>query len=98
MANVNSKKGVIGILTGGGGVPALTPAIVGVTIRALHEGYEVIGIRHGWAGLVDMVCERDYDNSENFLVLNEEIVDRAGRTGGTFLPSSRHNSRGRKTT
>jgi ATP-dependent phosphofructokinase / diphosphate-dependent phosphofructokinase len=91
MANVNSKKGVIGILTGGGDVPGLNPAIRGVTIRALHEGYEVIGIRHGWAGLVDMVRERDYDNSENFLVLNEEIVDRAGRTGGTFLHSSRTN-------
>ncbi len=91
MANSNSKKGVIGILTGGGDVPGLNPAIRGVTIRAIHEGYQVIGIRHGWAGLVDMVREKDYDNSENFLVLSEEIVDRTGRTGGTFLHSSRTN-------
>jgi len=91
MANINSKKGVIGILTGGGDVPGLNPAIRGVTLRAQHEGYQVIGIRHGWAGLVDMVREKDYDNSDNYLVLNEEIVDRAGRTGGTFLHSSRTN-------
>jgi 6-phosphofructokinase len=91
MANINSKKGVIGILTGGGDVPGLNPAIRGVTLRAQHEGYQVIGIRHGWAGLVDMVREDDYDNSDNYLVLNEEIVDRAGRTGGTFLHSSRTN-------
>jgi ATP-dependent phosphofructokinase / diphosphate-dependent phosphofructokinase len=91
MANINSKKGVIGILTGGGDVPGLNPAIRGVTLRAQHEGYQVIGIRHGWAGLVDMVREADYDNSDNYLVLNEEIVDRAGRTGGTFLHSSRTN-------
>jgi len=39
-----SKKGIIGILTGGGDVPGLNPAIRGVTLRALHEGYEVIGI------------------------------------------------------
>jgi ATP-dependent phosphofructokinase / diphosphate-dependent phosphofructokinase len=91
MANVQKKKGVIGILTGGGDVPGLNPAIRGVTIRALHEGFEVIGIRHGWAGLVDMVREKDYDNSDNFVVLNEEVVDRAGRTGGTFLHSSRTN-------
>lgn len=91
MSNVSTKKGVIGILTGGGDVPGLNPAIRGVTLRALHEGYQVIGIRHGWAGLIEMVREKDYDNSENFQVLTEEIVDRAGRTGGTFLHSSRTN-------
>ena len=91
MANVNTKKGVIGILTGGGDVPGLNPAIRGVTLRALHEGYQVIGIRHGWAGLVDMVREKDYDNSDNYLILTEDVVDRAGRTGGTFLHSSRTN-------
>jgi len=86
-----TKKGIIGILTGGGDVPGLNPAIRGVTLRALHEGYEVIGIRHGWAGLVEMVRDETHDNSENFLHLTEEIVDRAGRTGGTFLHSSRTN-------
>jgi len=91
MANVGTGKGVIGILTGGGDVPGLNPAIRGVTLRALREGYQVIGIRHGWAGLVDMVREKDYDNSDNFILLDEEIVDRAGRTGGTFLHSSRTN-------
>ena len=91
MANINIKKGVIGILTGGGDVPGLNPAIRGVTIRALHEGYQVIGFRHGWAGLVDMVREKDYDNSDNFLVLTQEVVERAARTGGTFLHSSRTN-------
>src|SRR5882757_6658108 len=91
MANINTKKGVIGILTGGGDVPGLNPAIRGVTLRAIREGYQVIGIRHGWAGLVDMVREKDYDNSDNYFLLDEEIVDRAGRTGGTFLHSSRTN-------
>jgi ATP-dependent phosphofructokinase / diphosphate-dependent phosphofructokinase len=91
MANLNSKKGVIGILTGGGDVPGLNPAIRAVTLRAIREGYQVVGFRHGWAGLVDMVREKDYDNSDNFLLLNEETVDRAGRTGGTFLHSSRTN-------
>lgn len=72
-------------------MPGLNPAIRGVTLRALHEGYEVIGIRHGWAGLVEMVRDKAYDNTENFLHLTEEIVDKAGRTGGTFLHSSRTN-------
>jgi hypothetical protein len=48
--SVSTKKGVIGILTGGGDVPGLNPAIRAVTIRALREGYQVVGIRHGWLG------------------------------------------------
>ncbi|MBA4135696.1 MAG: phosphofructokinase [Opitutus sp.] len=88
MSNIPSK-GVIGILTGGGDVPGLNPAIRAVTIRALREGYKVVGIRKGWNGLVSMVREKDHDNSEYFVHLTEEIVNRAGRTGGTFLHSSR---------
>jgi 6-phosphofructokinase len=87
----DKTKGVIGILTGGGDVPGLNPAIRAVTIRALREGYKVIGIRRGWGGLVDVIREKDADNSNNFQVLTEEIVHRAGRTGGTFLHSSRTN-------
>jgi len=89
MANVNTGKKVIGILTGGGDVPGLNPAIRAVTIRALREGYEVIGFRRGWGGLIDIVREKDYDNSNNFQKLTEDIVNKAGRTGGTFLHTSR---------
>jgi 6-phosphofructokinase 1 len=82
-------KGTIGILTGGGDVPGLNPAIRAVTIRARREGYRVIGIRRGWAGLVDMVRDEKTDNSDCFMELTDNIVNRAGRTGGTFLHSSR---------
>src|SRR5438034_10792450 len=83
------SKGTIGILTGGGDVPGLNPAIRAITIRALRDGYKVIGIRHGWGGLVDYSREKDADNSEQVLPLTEAIVNRAGRTGGTFLHTSR---------
>ncbi|MGB8644077.1 MAG: 6-phosphofructokinase [Anaerolineae bacterium] len=89
MANVNKIKGVIGILTGGGDVPGLNPAIRAVTIRALREGYRVVGLRRGWAGVIEIVREKDYDNSDNFQVLTEDVVNKAGRTGGTFLHTSR---------
>jgi len=88
---MNKKKGVIGILTGGGDVPGLNPAIRAVTIRALREGYQVIGIRRGWGGLVDIVRDKNADNGNNYQSLTEEIVNRAGRTGGTFLHTSRTN-------
>lgn len=91
MAQIQKKKGVIGILTGGGDVPGLNPAIRAVTIRALREGYQVVGIRRGWAGTIELIRDEQADNSENYTVLTEEIVNRAGRTGGTFLHTSRTN-------
>jgi len=70
-------------------VPGLNPAIRAVTIRALREGHRVIGLRRGWGGLVDIIPDKDADNSAYATVLTEEVVNRAGRTGGTFLHSSR---------
>jgi len=89
MANVKKTKGIIGILTGGGDVPGLNPAIRAVTIRALREGYQVIGLRRGWAGIMELVRDPKADNSGFYQVLTEEVVNRAGRTGGTFLHTSR---------
>ena len=84
-----TRKGTIAILTGGGDVPGLNPAIRAITIRALREGYRVVGIRRGWAGLVDYRREKDADNTDAVHELTEAIVNRAGRTGGTFLHTSR---------
>ncbi len=83
------KKGRIGILTGGGDVPGLNPAIRAITIRALREGYEVVGLRRGWSGIIDIVRDKKADNSNNVMKLTEEVVNKAGRTGGTFLHTSR---------
>src|SRR5258705_369310 len=60
------SKGTIGILTGGGDVPGLNPAIRAITIRAIRDGYKVVGIRHGWGGLVDYSREKGADNCIGF--------------------------------
>ncbi len=82
-------KGTIAILTGGGDVPGLNSAIRALTIRACKEGYKVLGLRRGWAGIMEMKRDKKADNSECYLELTENIVNRIGRTGGTFLHSSR---------
>jgi 6-phosphofructokinase 1 len=89
MVNVKKTKGTIGILTGGGDVPGLNPAIRAITIRALREGYQVIGLKRGWGGLLELVRDKKADNSNKYMILTEEIVNKAGRTGGTFLHTSR---------
>lgn len=89
MANTKKIKGVIAILTGGGDVPGLNPAIRAVTIRANREGYKVIGLRRGWAGITEMIRDKKADNKDCYLTLTNDVVDKSGRTGGTFLHSSR---------
>jgi 6-phosphofructokinase 1 len=86
---MTKTRGTIGILTGGGDVPGLNPAIRAITIRALREGYRVLGIRAGWAGLANLVPDPEANNREHFQILTEEIVNRPGRSGGTFLHTSR---------
>ncbi|MBN1414775.1 MAG: 6-phosphofructokinase [Bacteroidales bacterium] len=89
MVKAKAKKGTIAILTGGGDVPGLNPAIRAITIRALREGYQVIGLRRGWAGITEFVRDKKADNSDKYIVLTEELVNKAGRTGGTFIHTSR---------
>jgi len=89
MANVKRHKGTIGILTGGGDVPGLNPAIRAVTVRALREGYRVLGIRRGWAGLIEIDRDRKAPTSHQVIELTEGEVNKVGRTGGTFLHTSR---------
>jgi 6-phosphofructokinase 1 len=89
MTTQKTTKGIIAILTGGGDVPGLNPAIRAVTIRANREGYKVIGLRRGWAGISELIRDSKADNSNNFQILTDDIVNKAGRTGGTFLHTSR---------
>jgi len=85
------RKRTVAILTGGGDVPGLNPAIRAITIRALRDGYRVLGLRRGWAGLVDFVREPGAETGDCVMELTEDKVNRAGRTGGTFLHTSRTN-------
>lgn len=89
MSGLKRKRGTIGILTGGGDVPGLNPAIRAVTIRAIREGFRVIGLRRGWKGLVACIRDKKLHQEECFQILTEEIVNKVGRTGGTFLHTSR---------
>ena len=86
---IQKTKGIIAILTGGGDVPGLNPAIRAVTIRANREGYKVIGLRRGWAGITELIRDSKADNSNCYQTLTDDIVNKAGRTGGTFLHTSR---------
>ncbi len=81
----------IGILTGGGDVPGLNPCIKAVVNRAVDEGHEVIGVRRGWAGLLEYNGQEEGSFDKNLIVLDKQKVRTIDRTGGTFLHTSRTN-------
>jgi 6-phosphofructokinase 1 len=81
----------IGILTGGGDVPGLNPAIKAVVHGAIDRGWEVLGIRRGWAGLLELNPDDPASRAENTLPLDKQNTRTIDRTGGTFLHTSRTN-------
>jgi 6-phosphofructokinase len=81
----------IGILTGGGDVPGLNPAMKAVVLSALENGYRVIGIRRGWAGLLNYNLDEPSTHDYYVRELRAQDVRTIDRTGGTFLHTSRTN-------
>jgi len=81
----------IGILTGGGDVPGLNPCIKAVVMSALEEGYKVLGISRGWAGLFQYNVDEPATYGDYVRNLESKDVRTVDRTGGTFLHTSRTN-------
>lgn len=79
----------VGILTGGGDVPGLNPCMKAIVNRAMDEGHEVIGIRRGWAGLLNYRPDDDECASKWVTPLDKQAVRTIDRSGGTFLHTSR---------
>ncbi len=82
----------IAILTGGGDVPGLNAAIKAFVGRLLdHDGYEILGLRRGWAALLNIIPEPDADNSAWITPLSRTNTRSIDRFGGTMLHTSRIN-------
>lgn len=71
----------IGILTGGGDCPGLNSVIRAVVRKGINEGFQVIGIKNGWKGVI----END--------IVQLDLVSVSGilHKGGTILGTSRTN-------
>lgn len=81
----------IGILTGGGDVPGLNMAIKVFVGRMEEAGCEVVGLRRGWAALLNIVPSPSADNSGWLVPLTRASTRIIDRSGGTVLHTSRIN-------
>ncbi len=84
----------LAVLTGGGDVPGLNPCIKAFVNRADHAGHEVLGIRRGWAGLLNLDPDDPSTNERHIQRLDPAAVRTIDRSGGTVLHTSRTNPGG----
>ena len=73
----------IGILTAGGDAPGMNAAIRSITRAAIDKGVEVMGIHHGFKGLVD-------NPDESICELKMRDVSNIINNGGTMLWTARY--------
>lgn len=71
----------IAINTGGGDAPGLNAVIRAATLAALHSGWEVLGIRRGYTGLL----EGEVDGEPGVFPLTTQTVRGITHLGGTIL-------------
>jgi 6-phosphofructokinase 1 len=82
----------IAVLTGGGDVPGLNPCIKAVVKSAEANGWEAIGIRRGWGGLLNFNLDDEAASRASHIEpLTQTSVRTIDRFGGTYLHTSRTN-------
>jgi len=91
MAVNTKRKSTVAILTGGGDVPGLNPCIKAFVYRAFSEGIRVIGIRRGWAGILEYDPNTPKGKRSCLQELKPADVRTIDRSGGTHLHTSRTN-------
>lgn len=79
----------VGILVGGGDVPGLNMCLKSLIYRVVNVGFEPIGIRKGWEGLINYNYQDPTTYTNNFIELNKNMVRAIDRTPGSFLHASR---------
>ncbi|HZD56936.1 MAG TPA: 6-phosphofructokinase [Anaerolineales bacterium] len=83
----------VAILTGGGDVPGLNMCLKSLVYRVIDLGFEPIGVRKGWDGLIHYNPRDPSTYSEYFIELTKNMVRPVDRTPGSFLHSSRFDPR-----
>ena len=79
----------IGLLTTGGDAPGLNVCLKAIINDATDQGYEVVGIRKGWEGLLRFDPTNPATHAENAMILTKTRVRDIDRVSGSFLHSSR---------
>jgi 6-phosphofructokinase 1 len=91
MVKKMKRRSTIAILTGGGDVPGLNPCIKALVYRAHSEGIKIMGIKRGWAGILEYKPNAPRESHKYIQELTPQEVRTIDRSGGTHLHTSRTN-------
>jgi 6-phosphofructokinase len=91
MERKGKVKPTIAILTGGGDVPGINPCIKTLVYRAESEGIRIVGVKRGWAGILEYNPDDPSTGPGCIQELKPPEVRTIDRTGGTYLHTSRTN-------
>ena len=83
----------VAILTGGGDVPGMNMCIKSLVYRLIDLGFDPIGVRKGWEGLIQYNPHDPTTYSDQFIELTKNMVRPIDRNPGSFLHSTRLNPR-----
>lgn len=81
----------VAILVGGGDVPGLNMCLKSLVYRVIDAGFEPIGVRKGWEGLIKYNYHDPTTYGEHFIEMNKNMVRPIDRAPGSFLHASRIN-------
>src|SRR6266496_2825948 len=81
----------VGLLTCGGDAPGLNACLKSIVYSAADGGFEVLGIRRGWEGLLHYNPADVRTRGDQMMSLTKVVVHDIDRLPGSFLHSSRVN-------
>lgn len=81
----------IGVLTDGGDAPGSNFCLKTIVYNAIDHGFEVVGIRKGWEGLIQYDPDEPVTHADNAMIMTKPRVRSIDQSAGSFLHSSRIN-------
>ncbi len=79
----------IGLLTGGADAPGQNYCLKTIAYNAIDQGYEVVGIRKGWEGLIHYDPDDPVTHADNAMIITKPRIRDIDRSPGSFLHCSR---------
>ncbi len=79
----------IGLLTAGGDAPGQNVCLKAIVHDATDRGYEVVGLRKGWEGLLRLDPDNPSTHADNAMILTKSRTHDIDRMAGSFLHASR---------
>ncbi|MEM6654764.1 MAG: 6-phosphofructokinase [Planctomycetota bacterium] len=81
----------VAILFAGGPAPAANAVISAAAVSFLRNGIEVVGVKHGYSGLIEFGPDRPMVEGEDYVMVDHKLLSRTRNRGGIMIGTARAN-------